>query len=132
MPELRPTQLLEHVTFVANAWRPSSVEEAYEITDIEGEIPTEIHGTLFRNGPSQQILPREGYEALHLFDGDGMVHAFRFDNGRLWYVGRLVRNDSFLVEQVAGVAAELRSRAPEAAEHERRLPWRQADGAGRE
>jgi all-trans-8'-apo-beta-carotenal 15,15'-oxygenase len=99
----RPAASLDAVTFVSKAWRPSSVEEAYEITDTEGEIPSEIHGTLFRNGPSQQILPKEGYEALHLFDGDGMVHAFRFDNGRVWYAGRLVRNDSFLAEEAAGL-----------------------------
>jgi carotenoid cleavage dioxygenase len=88
--------------WIVNAWRPSSFEGEYEITDVEGEIPRQICGTLYRNGPSQQILPKGGYEALHLFDGDALVHAFRFDDGRAFYAGRLVRNRSFLSEQAAG------------------------------
>ena len=85
-----------------DGWRPTTREDSYEITRIEGEIPREIHGTLYRNGPSQKILPKEGYEALHLFDGDGLVHAFRFDDGRVHYRGRFVRNASFEAEQKAG------------------------------
>ena len=55
------------------AWSPiPTAEDAYEITHIEGEIPPEINGTLFRNGPSQRILPPGGHAALHLFDGDGL------------------------------------------------------------
>jgi carotenoid cleavage dioxygenase len=88
--------------WIVDAWRPSSFEGEYEITDVEGEIPREIHGTLYRNGPSQQVLPKAGYEALHLFDGDAHVHAFRFDDGRAFYTGRLVRNRSFLSERAAG------------------------------
>ena len=39
---------------------PVEGEAAYEITDIEGEIPRELHGTLYRNGPSQKVLPAGG------------------------------------------------------------------------
>ncbi len=88
--------------WLGNSWRPSHDEKAYEITRIEGEIPRELNGTLFRNGPSQHILPEGGYGALHLFDGDGMVHAFRFEDGRVGYRGRFVRNESFLVEAEEG------------------------------
>lgn len=84
------------------SWRPVEKEETYEITDIEGEIPREIHGTLYRNGPSQKILPEEGYQKLHLFDGDGLVHAFRFDNGKVSYRGRFVRDQTFRVAQEEG------------------------------
>ena len=31
---------------------PTTVEEDYEVSEIEGEIPRELGGTLFRNGPS--------------------------------------------------------------------------------
>jgi carotenoid cleavage dioxygenase len=84
------------------AWRASPDEETYEVTDVEGELPRELCGTLYRNGPSQRVLPHEGYGALHLFDGDGLVHAFRFDDGRLHYTGRFVRNASFRFEEAAG------------------------------
>lgn len=86
----------------ANAWRPSTTEGSYEVTRIEGEIPREIHGTLYRNGPSQQILPAEGYRALHLFDGDGMVHGFGFDNGRVRCNSRVVEHPSTLRERAEG------------------------------
>jgi carotenoid cleavage dioxygenase len=85
-----------------NSWKPSEAEGAYEITEIEGELPAEINGTLFRNGPSQRQLPPQGYEALHLFDGDALVHAFRFDDGRAFYTGRFVESESYLVEQNEG------------------------------
>jgi carotenoid cleavage dioxygenase len=85
-----------------DSWKPSTREDSYELTDVEGEIPREIHGTLYRNGPSQRILPKEGYEALHLFDGDGLVHAFRFDEGRVHYSGKFVRNRSFEIEEREG------------------------------
>jgi carotenoid cleavage dioxygenase len=84
------------------AWRPTDREDAYELTDVEGEVPREIHGTLYRNGPSQKVLPREGDLALHLFDGDGLVHAFRFDDGRVRYRSRFARTDSLLFDEKRG------------------------------
>lgn len=87
------------------AWRPVADEHAYAVTRIDGEVPREIHGTLFRNGPSQRILPREGYEALHLFDGDGLVHAFRIAGGRVHYTSRFVRDDAFLADERLGPSA---------------------------
>ncbi len=84
------------------AWSPVTKEETYEITDVEGEMPRELHGTLYRNGPSQVVLPEEGYHKLHLFDGDGLVNGFRFDNGRLHYRGRFVKDASYLREQKLG------------------------------
>jgi carotenoid cleavage dioxygenase-like enzyme len=87
-----------------NLWRPTSAELDLEITDVEGEIPRELFGTLYRIGPSQQHLPSGGYPSLHFFDGDGLAHALRFEDGRAWYRSRFVRNSSFLAEQRAGRA----------------------------
>jgi len=92
----------ESVALWKEAWSPSAEEQSYRVTNVEGEIPREIHGTLYRNGPSQRIAPREGLEALHLFDGDGLVHAFRFDEGHLDYTGRFVRTEGFLYEEKVG------------------------------
>jgi carotenoid cleavage dioxygenase-like enzyme len=98
----RSPSVAERRKWFADGWRPADREDTYEIKRVSGEIPREIHGTLYRNGPSQRIMPREGYEALHLFDGDGLVHAFRFDDGRVHYTGRFVRNASYLREQSEG------------------------------
>lgn len=89
-------------TWFVDSWRPTRNEEVYEITDVEGEVPREIHGTLYRSSPSQNVLPPEGAEALHLFDGDGLMHALRFDDGHVHYTGRFARNESFLVEEEEG------------------------------
>lgn len=84
------------------AWRPTPAEDEYALTEIEGEIPRELRGTLYRNGPSQRVLPKEGYAALHLFDGDALVHALRIEEGRVHYRGRYVRDPSFLFDEKAG------------------------------
>ena len=95
-------RLSKEQQWFVDAWRPTTNEDAYEITRIEGEVPRELHGTFLRNGPSQKILPDQGYEGLHLFDGDGLVHAFSFDGGRVGYRGRFVENETFQVEQAEG------------------------------
>lgn len=89
-------------TLFARHLAPNDAEDDYEIRDIEGEIPRELFGTLYRNGPSQKQLPPEGAGALHLFDGDGLVHAFRFEDGRAFHRSRYVRNESFLLEEAEG------------------------------
>ncbi|HWP65330.1 MAG TPA: carotenoid oxygenase family protein [Candidatus Limnocylindria bacterium] len=85
-----------------NPWTPVVDEHAYAVTRIEGEVPRELHGTLFRNGPSQRVKPVEGYEAMHLFDGDGLVHAFRIADGRVHYTSRFVRDDSYVADERLG------------------------------
>ena len=85
-----------------NAWRPNPVGANAAIEQIEGEIPRELNGTLYRNGPNQRILPKTGYRSLHLFDGDAMVNAIRFEDGRAHQLGRYVETPSFLREQREG------------------------------
>ncbi len=88
--------------WLAGITRPNPTEADYEVTRIEGEIPRELNGTLYRNGPNQKILPKAGAGALHLFDGDAMVHAIRFDDGKAHYRGRYVHTESFDREQAEG------------------------------
>jgi len=49
-------------TWFVDSWRPTRNEEVYESTDVEGEVPRELHGTLYRSSPSQNVLPPEGAE----------------------------------------------------------------------
>jgi carotenoid cleavage dioxygenase len=62
---------------------------------VEGEIPPELHGSLYRNGPNQRYAPRGEY---HLFAGDGMVHAFHIKDGKASYNNRWVRTAKFNME----------------------------------
>ena len=75
-------------------------EESYEITDIEGTIPADLHGTLFRNGPGR--LERGGHHYSHLFDGDGLVHAFAFRDGRVCVRNAFVKTAEWQDEEAKG------------------------------
>jgi carotenoid cleavage dioxygenase len=83
-------------------WQPNPVEESYEITEIEGEIPRELNGTLYRNGPCQKVLPKGGARGLHLFDGDGLVRAISFDDGRAHHNSAFAKTPHHLREQQEG------------------------------
>lgn len=72
----------------------------YEIDDVEGEIPEELQGTLFRNGPG--LFERDGQRVRHPFDGDGMICAIAFANGRAHFRNRYVRTQGFVEEEKAG------------------------------
>ena len=68
---------------------------------IRGEIPRGLEGALYRNGANPQFAPRGRY---HWFDGDGMIHGFFFENGRVSYRNRWVRTEKWQRERAAGEA----------------------------
>ncbi len=69
--------------------------------EVVGEIPRDLNGVHLRNGPN----PRHPVEGrYHWFDGDGMVHAMSFENGRARYRNRWVRTRALAAEQAAGHA----------------------------
>ena len=71
----------------------------YEITEIEGAVPSDLKGTFFRNGPGRQRIGETAYG--HWFDGDGMISAFTFDDGRVHFKNRYVRTEKYLAETAA-------------------------------
>ncbi len=56
-----------------NGYRSQLEEFAYPIDEIEGEIPPDLEGTIFRNGPG--LTDINGYRLKHPFDGDGMISS---------------------------------------------------------
>lgn len=85
--------------FLQGNYAPWPMEgEAHDLV-VEGEIPQELNGTLYRNGPNPQFAPRGKY---HWFDGDGMIHAFAIHDGRAHYRNRWVRTQRFQLEREAG------------------------------
>lgn len=70
----------ENLSFNRQQWQqgyqsqPNEYE--YFIEDIEGKVPEELQGTLFRNGPG--LFDVQGTPLQHPFDGDGMVCAISF------------------------------------------------------
>ncbi|MCD9097567.1 carotenoid oxygenase family protein [Luteimonas fraxinea] len=77
----------------ANAFGPTTVQ-------IEGRLPANFAGTLYRNGPAW--FERDGFRYEHWFDGDGMVHGWRFGDGAVTHRGRMVQTPKFQREQRAG------------------------------
>ncbi|WP_213284697.1 carotenoid oxygenase family protein [Bradyrhizobium sp. sGM-13] len=67
---------------------------------VSGELPRELNGTLYRNGPNPQFDAPDA----HWFVGDGMLHAFHLENGRASYRNRWVRTPKWLAEHDAGRA----------------------------
>jgi carotenoid cleavage dioxygenase len=67
---------------------------------IEGKIPSDLRGNFFRNGPG--LFERGGQRYQHWFDGDGMVHAWRFGDAGVSHQARFVRTKKFVAEAQAG------------------------------
>ena len=66
---------------------------------VDGEVPRELNGTFYRNGPNPQFAPRGSY---HWFGGDGMLHAFAIRDGRVAYRNRWLRTVKWNTEHDAG------------------------------
>lgn len=74
-------------------------EHDYWIDDIDGEVPTDLKGTFFRNGPGRQRIGEAQYG--HWFDGDGMICAFSIDGGKVHFKNRYVRTPKYIEETAA-------------------------------
>ncbi len=75
-------------------------EYEYTIDEVEGEIPADLSGTLYRNGPG--LLDVQGTPLQHPFDGDGMIAAFTFKDGQCFFRNRFVKTKEYQEEQKAG------------------------------
>ncbi|MCB1646395.1 MAG: carotenoid oxygenase family protein [Pseudomonadales bacterium] len=81
------------------AYAPIHFEaDAYDLI-VEGEIPANLYGTFYRNGPNPQFAPIGQY---HWFGGDGMLHAFHIHDGKVDYRNRWLRTVKFNREREAG------------------------------
>jgi carotenoid cleavage dioxygenase len=68
---------------------------------IAGRIPPGLSGAYMRNGPNPLFKP---IAFAYPMDGDGMIHAVYFDNGRARYRNRFVQTAALSVERRAGHA----------------------------
>jgi carotenoid cleavage dioxygenase-like enzyme len=79
---------------------PIPFESDASFLKVTGELPRELNGTLYRNGPNPQF----DQPGAHWFVGDGMLHAFHLENGRASYRNRWVRTPKWQAEHDAGRA----------------------------
>src|SRR5579862_5379817 len=85
-------------TYLSGNFAPVRSEDDFELA-VEGEIPAGLTGAFYRNGPNPQFEPRDTY---HWFSGDGMIHGFFVEDGKVRYRNRYVRTPKWQVEHEAG------------------------------
>ncbi len=88
--------------FFTGNYAPISFEADAPDLVVRGEMPKDLAGTLYRNGPNPQFAPRD--QNYHWFIGDGMIHAFHIENGRVAYRNRWVRTPKWQLEHDANKA----------------------------
>ena len=97
-----PTPILEPLG--DDAWLAllgKSLRTEYDyLARVEGTLPRDLRGTLYRNGPG--LFERDGYRKNHLLDGDGMIQAFDFSDDGVRFRNRFVRTAKFVAEERAG------------------------------
>lgn len=67
---------------------------------IEGEVPRDLNGALYRTGPNPMFPPLG--QSHHWFLGEGMVHGFFIEDGRVRYRNRWVRTAQYEAQRKAG------------------------------
>lgn len=87
------------VPWQASLGKSLETEHDY-VVDVEGQLPDGLTGSLFRNGPG--LFERGGIRKRNLLDGDGMIRAYDFADGKVRYRNRFVRTEKFLAEEERG------------------------------
>lgn len=81
------------------AARTASGEGAWTRLKIEGELPKNLNGTLFRTAPG--MSDNFGTTLNHLFDGDAYLSAWKFENGKVSLRTRFLQTPQRAEEQAA-------------------------------
>ncbi len=69
-------------------------EIVLQALEVKGTVPEWLTGTLIRNGPAKFDV--DGRFVSHWFDGAAMLHAFRFDRGKVSYCNRFLKTHAYL------------------------------------
>ncbi|MDO8379260.1 carotenoid oxygenase family protein [Phenylobacterium sp.] len=85
--------------YLSGNFAPVRSEDDFDLA-VTGEIPAGLRGTLYRTGPNPQFEPRD--PNYHWFTGDGMLHAFRVEDGKVSYRNRYVRTPKWELEHEHG------------------------------
>ncbi len=86
--------------FLSGNYAPVSEEITAECVEVIGKIPADLNGHFLRIGPNPVYVPDPA--TYHIFDGDGMIHAVQFDNGRATYRNRFVDTEGLRKERAKG------------------------------
>jgi carotenoid cleavage dioxygenase len=85
--------------YLHGVYAPTLDEMHVEDLPVSGELPADLVGGYFRNGPNPVHTPKNRY---HPFDGDGMVHGVYFRDGKAAYRNRYVQTAALAGELATG------------------------------
>ncbi len=85
--------------YLHGVYAPTRDEMSVADLAVEGELPADLEGAYFRNGPNPVHPPKFRY---HPFDGDGMVHGIYFRDGKVSYRNRYIQTAALQQEATAG------------------------------
>ena len=78
----------------------AEIDQEYDLeVEIEGNLPKEIQGDFLQIGPRGGSI---GGEKVHWFDSNGMISAWRLQNGKASFKNRFVRTQEMLKEELTG------------------------------
>lgn len=83
-------------------YRDVAREHGFEPLEVEGALPAELQGTLYRNGAG--LFGSHGRRYHHLFEGQGAISAVRFANGQARGAIRVVESAGLREQRDAGRA----------------------------
>jgi carotenoid cleavage dioxygenase-like enzyme len=86
------------LSYLAN--RTAGAEGAWTLGRVEGAVPKELNGVLYRVAPGQKET--FGVTLRHLFDGDAFVSRYAFREGTVTLRARFVDTAARVEEQKAG------------------------------
>lgn len=75
-------------------------EHGFEPLRVDGQLPAQLAGTLFRNGPG--LFGIQGTPYAHPFEGDGVITGVRFQAGQAWGAARPVESAGLRDERRVG------------------------------
>ncbi|WZY95540.1 hypothetical protein YC2023_067869 [Brassica napus] len=84
---------------IAGNFAPVNEQPLRRNLPVVGKIPDSIKGVYVRNGANPLHEPVTGH---HFFDGDGMVHAVKFEDGSASYACRFTQTNRFIQERQLG------------------------------
>jgi carotenoid cleavage dioxygenase len=93
---------MEPSPYLLGNYAPTDGEQHHpELRVVQGAVPRDLDGAFVRNGPN---LTRPPAGRHHWFDGDAMVHAVAFEDGRASYRSRWIETAGLRAEREAGRA----------------------------
>jgi carotenoid cleavage dioxygenase len=97
----RARELMNLASYDQGRFAPVHDERDAPDLEVLGELPAALKGVFAQNGANPAFPPQEPY---HWFDGDGMVHAVAFADGRASYRNRYVQTAALAEDRAAGRA----------------------------